>query len=142
MSQLLDIAKIRVLIYRLDIYNLQTKIVPFQDQEKLLQEVVFSLAVSMNANTKNSQIKHYPYPKYVVIKKPNLNNLQTRKKIWKMTECENLSFKICQHKKPRISTLPKNLRWSELRCMVRIKMQTRLLQFKDQKKAQNIKPQI
>ena len=74
-------SKLRVLIYRLDIYNLQTKIVSFQDQEKLLQEVVFSLAVSMNANTKNSQIKHYPYPKYVVIKKPNLNNLQTRKKI-------------------------------------------------------------
>ena len=53
----------------------------FEDQEKLLQEVVFSLAVSMNANTKNSQIKHCPSPKYIVIKNPNLNNLQTRKKI-------------------------------------------------------------
>ena len=46
---------------------------PFQDQEKLLQEVVFSLAVSMNANTKNFQIKHYPCPKHVVVKKPKLH---------------------------------------------------------------------
>ena len=45
--------KIKVLIYRLDIYNLQIKIVSFTDQEKLLKEVVFSLAVSMNGSTKN-----------------------------------------------------------------------------------------
>ena len=73
-------SKIRVLIYRLDIYNLQTNIVSFQDQEKLLEKVVFSLAVSMNTNTKNSQIKHCPCPKYVAIKRRNLHNLQTRKK--------------------------------------------------------------
>ena len=78
LSKISDLSKLRVLIYRLDIYNLQTKIVSFQDQEKLLQ-VVFSLAVSMNANTKNSQIKHCPCPKYLVIKRPNLHNLQTRK---------------------------------------------------------------
>ena len=71
---------IKVLIYRLDIYNLETKIVSSQDQENLLQKVVFSLVVSLNANTKNSQIKHCLCPIYVVIKKPNLNNLQTRKK--------------------------------------------------------------
>ena len=47
-------SKIIVLIYRFAICNLQTKIVPFQDQEKLLQEVVLSLAVYTNANTKNS----------------------------------------------------------------------------------------
>ena len=65
----------------------------FQDQEKLLQEVVFNLAVSMNASTKNFQIKHYPYhsklfihiisehyPKYAVVMKHKLHNLQTRKK--------------------------------------------------------------
>ena len=52
----------------------------FQDQENLLQKVVFSVVVSLNANTKNSQIKHCLCPKYVVIKKSNLNNLQTRKK--------------------------------------------------------------
>ena len=60
-------SKIRVLTYRLDIYNLQTKIVSFADQEKSLNEVVISLAVSLNTNTKNSQIKHCPYQKYVVI---------------------------------------------------------------------------
>ena len=60
-------SKLRVFIYRLDIYNLQTKIASFPDQEKLLKEVVFTLAISINANTKNSQIKHCPCPKYVVI---------------------------------------------------------------------------
>ena len=79
MVQIWDMPKIRVLIYRHDIYNLQTKIVSFQDKKKLLQEVVFSLVVSMNANTKNSQIKPCPCPKYVVIKKPNLHSLKTRK---------------------------------------------------------------
>ena len=44
-------SKIRVLNLRFDIYNLQTKTVSFPDQEKLLKEVVFSLAVSMNVNT-------------------------------------------------------------------------------------------
>ena len=63
LSKISDISKIRVLIYRLDI---QTKIVSFPDQEKLLKEVMFSFAVSMNANTKKSQIKHCPCPKYVV----------------------------------------------------------------------------
>ena len=92
--------------------------VSFQDQEKLLHEKVFSLAVSMNANTKNSQIKHCPYLKYVLIKKPNPHNLKTRKNIWKLTKSSNLSFKLYHHKKPLISTLPKNLRSSELRCII------------------------
>ena len=60
-------SKIRLLTYRFDIYNLLTKTVSFPDQEKLLKEVVFSLAISMNANIKNPQIKHCPCPKYVVI---------------------------------------------------------------------------
>ena len=47
-------SKIRVSTYRLIIYNLQTKTVSFVDQEKLLQEVVISLPVSMNTNTKSS----------------------------------------------------------------------------------------
>ena len=55
-------SKIRALTYRLDIYNLQTKIVSFADQEKWLKEVVVTLAVSMNVNTKNSQIKHCSCP--------------------------------------------------------------------------------
>ena len=60
-------SKIKVLTYKFDIYNLQTKIVSFADQEKLLKQVVLSLAVSMNTNTKNSQIKHCPCQKCVVI---------------------------------------------------------------------------
>ena len=71
-------SKIRVLIYKLDIYNLEAKTVTFQDQEKLL-ELVFSLAVSINANTKDSQVKHCPCSKCVMIKRPNLHDLQTRK---------------------------------------------------------------
>ena len=104
-------SKIRVLIYRLDIHNLQAKLVSFPDQEKLLEEVVFSLSVFMNANIKNLQIKHFPCPTYIVIKRLKLYNLQTRK------TSENLSSRICL-KKPPISTLAKNLRWFELRCII------------------------
>ena len=49
-------SKIRAFIYGLDICNLQTKIVSFPDQVKLLKKVVFL----MNDNTKNSQTKHFP----------------------------------------------------------------------------------
>ena len=51
-------SNIRVVTYRLDIYNLHTKIVSFADQEKSLKEVVLSLAVSMNTNRKSSNIAH------------------------------------------------------------------------------------
>ena len=67
LSKISDMSTIRVLVYRHDIYNLQNKIVSFPDQEKLLKEVVFSLTVSMNVNTKNSQIKHCPCPKCFVV---------------------------------------------------------------------------
>ena len=53
---LLKTSKIRVFIYGRDICNLQTKIMSFPDQVKLLKKVVFLI----NANTKNSQIKHFP----------------------------------------------------------------------------------
>ena len=39
----------------------------FSDHKKLLKTKVFSLAVAMNANTKNSQRKHFPRLKYVLI---------------------------------------------------------------------------
>ena len=45
-----DMSKIRVLIYNLDKYNLETKIVSFPDHENLLKEVVATFAVFMNAN--------------------------------------------------------------------------------------------
>ena len=61
-------SKIRVLIYKLDVHNLETKTVSFLDQEKILKEVVFNLPVSMDANTESSKIKHYPYPKYFKVR--------------------------------------------------------------------------
>ena len=45
-------SKMRVLTKRLDIYNLQTKIVSFPRSGKITKRVVFCLAVFMNANTK------------------------------------------------------------------------------------------
>ena len=66
MKILTKTSKVTVFIYRLDIYNLQNKIASFPDQEKLLKEVVFSLAISMNASTKNTKIKHCLCPKHVV----------------------------------------------------------------------------
>ena len=50
-----------------ELWKLLIKTVSFPYQEKLLKEAVLSLAISVNANTKNSQIKHCPCPKYVAI---------------------------------------------------------------------------
>ena len=62
------------MIYRPGIYNLQTRTVTFPHQEKLLEKV------DGGQNTKNPQIKHYPCPKYVMIYRPDLYKLHTRKK--------------------------------------------------------------
>ena len=40
----------------------------FPDQKKILKEVVFNLAVSMNVNTERSQKKNCPYPKYFKVR--------------------------------------------------------------------------
>ena len=104
----------------------------FQDQGKLLEEVVFSLAVSINANIKNSQIKHCSCPKYVAIKRPNLH-LHNLKKHLKNNHLKN--FKLCHHKKANINIDQKSK-------MVQIEMynlQTRLAHYKDQKKAKNVR---
>ena len=45
-----DITKIRVLIYRQDKYNLQTRILSIPDHKKFLKDVVVRLALFMNAN--------------------------------------------------------------------------------------------
>ena len=100
--------KIRVLIYRLQIITYRPKL-SFSDQEKFLKEVVFSLKVSTNVNTENSQIKRCSCLKYLVIYRPDLYNLQARKTSEKMTKSWILSFKLCNYKKPPISTLPRNL---------------------------------
>ena len=83
-------SKIRVLIYRLDINNLQTKTVSFMDQEKVLKEVVFSLAASMNASTENSQRKYCPRPQYFKVRKrlkPQNIWLGSTRGIWFPQKC-------------------------------------------------------
>ena len=60
---------------------MKTKTLSFPYQEKFLKELVFIFAVSMNANTENSQTKHCPCLKDLVIYRPDLNNLLARKNI-------------------------------------------------------------
>ena len=64
-------------------YNLQTIILTFPDQEKLLEKVNLRYLKKLKMktlNTKNLQIKHCPCSKYVMIYRPDFYNLQTRKK--------------------------------------------------------------
>ena len=71
------------IIYRTGIYNLQTRTSTFPSQEKLLERVNLRYLKTLKAkklNTKNPQIKHCPSSKYVMINRPDLYNLQTRKK--------------------------------------------------------------
>ena len=71
------------IIYRPDIYNLQTRTSTFPDQEKLLERVNLRYLKTLKTkklNTKNPQIKYFPCLKYVMIYRPDLYNLQTRKK--------------------------------------------------------------
>ena len=42
--------------------------------------MVVRLALFMSANTKNSQMKHFPYPKSCIIHGSDIYNLQIRKK--------------------------------------------------------------
>ena len=82
----------------------------------------------MNANIRNSEIKHCPYPKCVMIKRPNLYNLQTKK-----TSENDQELKFIK-KTFNINTGQKSK-------MVRSEMytlQTRHVQFKDQKKDKNV----
>ena len=54
-----------------------------QEQEKLLEEVKLRYLKTLKTkklNTKNPQIKYFPCLKYVMIYRPDLYNLQTRKK--------------------------------------------------------------
>ena len=61
-------------------YNLQTIILTFADQEKLLEKVNLKKLKIKTLNIKNLQIKHCPCSKYVMIYRPDLYNLQARKK--------------------------------------------------------------
>ena len=62
---------------------LQTETVLFSDQEKLLEKVDLRYLKTLKAkklNTKTLKKKHCPSPKYVIIYRPDLCNLQIRKK--------------------------------------------------------------
>ena len=61
-------------------YNLQTIILTFADQEKLLEKVNLKKLKIKTLNIKNLQIKHCPCSKYVMIYRPDFYNLQTRQK--------------------------------------------------------------
>ena len=64
-------------------YNLQTRTSTFPEQEKLLQKLNLRYLKTLKTkklNIKNPQIKNFPYLKYVIIYRPDLHNLQTRKK--------------------------------------------------------------
>ena len=64
-------------------YNLQTRTLAFPEQEKLLEKLNLRYLKTLKAkklNTKNPQIKYFPCLKYVMIYRPDLGNLQTRKK--------------------------------------------------------------
>ena len=74
-----DITPIRILIYTLDKCTIQTRIVSFLDHEKSLKEVdSFRLALFINVDTENP---HCPCPKYGMIYRPDMYNLQVKKSI-------------------------------------------------------------
>ena len=56
--------------------------------------MVVRLALFMSANTKNSQMKHFPYPKSCIIHRSDIYNLQIRKKHLKneKNSLEKLTF--------------------------------------------------
>ena len=88
------------MIYRPVIYNLQIRTVIFSDQRKLLQKVDLRYLKTLKTkklNTKNPKIKHCPCSKYVMIYRPDLHNLPTRKKTAKkVTRYSNWPFLIFQ----------------------------------------------
>ena len=71
------------MIYRPGIYNLQTRILTFREQEKLPEKVNLRYLKTLKTkklNTKNPHTKYFPCSKYMMIYRPDLYNLQTRKK--------------------------------------------------------------
>ena len=70
------------MIYRPGICNLQPRTLIFPEQEKLLEKVnlrYLKMLKTKNLNTKNLQIKYFSGSKYMIYR-PDLHNLQTRKK--------------------------------------------------------------
>ena len=69
---------LKCMIYRPELYHFQIR-----NNCQIENELVVRLKILMKANTVNPQMKYCPYPKYVVIYRPDLNNLQARKKLLK-----------------------------------------------------------
>ena len=128
-------AQNKSITYRHGIYNLQRRTLTFPDQEKLLEKVnwrYLKMLKTKKSNIKNSQIKHCPCLKYVMIYRPDLYNLHTRKKTAKkVTKNWNGPFIISQQLKiSNINTGHKsNMVWNK-----RHNLQARIVQFEDQKK--------
>ena len=134
MPKILDMFKIKSIIYRHGIYNLQTRVLTFPDQEKLLEKVNLSylkILKTKTLNTKSLQIKLCSCSKYVMTYRPDLYNLLTRKKTAKkVTKNWKWSFLISQQLK--IS----NINIGHKSKMVRNKrhiLQAGIVQFADQK---------
>ena len=74
---------IKSIIYRPGIYNLQTRTLAFLEQKKLLEKLNLRYLETLKTkklNTKYPQIKYFSCSKYVIIYRPDLYNLQIRKK--------------------------------------------------------------
>ena len=77
------VVKSKSIIYRPGIYNLQARTLTFPEQEKLLEKLILrylKMLKTKKLNIKNPQIKCFPCLKNVMIYRPDLQNLQTRKK--------------------------------------------------------------
>ena len=77
------LVKSKSVIYRPGIYNLQTRTLTFPEQEKLLEKLILrylKMLKTKKLNNKNPQMKYFPGLKYEMIYRPDLHNLQTRKK--------------------------------------------------------------
>ena len=67
----------KILIYAINIYNLQVRTASFPDPEKLLKSRQWLDMRLMNVNTKIPEMKHNPYTKYGITYRSVLYNLQT-----------------------------------------------------------------
>ena len=121
--------------YRPGIYNLQTRTSTFPDQEKLLERVNLRYLKRLKTeklNTENSQIKYCPCWKHVMIYRPDLQTWCTiYRAAKKLTKNWKWSFLISQLLKiSSINTGHKSkMVWNK-----RHNLQTRIVQFADQKK--------
>ena len=79
-------SKNKSITYRPGIYNLQTRTLPFPEQQKLREKLNLRYLRTLKTkkpDTKNLQIEYFPCLRYVMIYRLDLYNLQTRKKATK-----------------------------------------------------------